>query len=80
MTGKSLHHVCTYTNSFCFFRNDYYGGQWASFSLYNLQQLPDTQHFKLDDKNQCDNIKEFNYFGNNSFEIENFSFKLHIPE
>lgn len=61
-----------------YFRNDYYGGQWASFSLDALQHLPETQHFAGEEKHESDD--GLNYFGNNLFGLENFSLKWHIPK
>lgn len=74
---KINYYICIYTS----FRNDYYGGKWASFSLNSLQHLPNTQHFKVQEKSEVENHDEqFKYFGNDLFGIENFSFSWHVPE
>lgn len=60
------------------FRNDYYGGHWASFSLDALQRLPETDHIPLTEKETGSD--QFKYLGNNLFGIENFSFQWNIPK
>ncbi|XP_018570375.1 rab proteins geranylgeranyltransferase component A 1 [Anoplophora glabripennis] len=62
-------------------RNDYYGGQWASFNLDAIQKIKEKQHYILEDANKLLQQDEYiTSIGNDLFNIENVVFNWHIPE
>ncbi|KAJ8956170.1 hypothetical protein NQ318_020721 [Aromia moschata] len=60
-------------------RNDYYGGQWASFNLDAINKLQNNSDTIIPEKILLNENEEAFHIGNKLFSIENFSSCWHIP-